>query len=255
MKTVAIIPARFASSRFPGKPLIQIHGKPMIQWVWERVRQCSELDQVWVASDHERILDTVRDFGGRAIATRRDHPSGTDRLAEAAASIGLADRDVVVNVQGDEPQVQEEMITLLVQTLTSEDHAPMATLAVASQSAEDLRDPNVVKVVTDRDGNALYFSRAAIPHRRDPSEVTEPFLKHLGYYAYRKSFLNVFTRLTPGPLEKIEKLEQLRALEHGYPIRVGLSPFETVGIDTPEDLERLLKLTGPPAVRNPETPT
>lgn len=245
MSTVAIIPARFASSRFPGKPLVNIHGKPMIQWVWERVRQCADLDDVWVASDDQRILETVHGFGGRAISTRYDHPSGTDRLAEAAAAIGLSERDVVVNVQGDEPLVQAEMVTTLVQALADAGDADMATLAVTSRSRPDFDNPNVVKVVVDQAWNALYFSRAPIPHRRDDPEADEPFLKHLGFYAYRKLFLDTFTRLAPGRLERLEKLEQLRVLEHGYKIRVGLSCLETVGIDTPEDLERLRAIFRP----------
>ncbi|OIP92489.1 MAG: 3-deoxy-manno-octulosonate cytidylyltransferase [Syntrophobacteraceae bacterium CG2_30_61_12] len=238
MKIVAIVPARYASTRFPGKPLALLRGKPVIQWVWERVSRCTELDSVWIASDDERILNAVAAFGGRAIATRADHPSGTDRLAEAAANLGLAADDLVINVQGDEPMIQSELITTLIETLVAAPGADMGTLATASRSRETLFDPNVVKVVVDRDWNALYFSRAAIPHRRDPGEPHE-FLQHLGFYAYRRAFLETFTRLPPGPLEQLERLEQLRALEHGYRIRVGLSAFATIGVDCPEDLARL----------------
>lgn len=238
MKIVAIVPARYASTRFPGKPLAPLHGKPVIQWVWERVSRCAELDSVWIASDDERILNAVAAFGGRAIATRTDHPSGTDRLAEAAATLGLAEEDLVINVQGDEPMVHPDLIATLVGTLVAAPDADMGTLATACRSRQTLLDPNVVKVVLDRAGNALYFSRAAIPHRRDPGEPHE-FLQHLGFYAYRRAFLETFTRLPPGPLEQLERLEQLRALEHGYRIRVGRSPFATIGVDCPEDLARL----------------
>ncbi|SMC25172.1 3-deoxy-manno-octulosonate cytidylyltransferase (CMP-KDO synthetase) [Desulfacinum hydrothermale DSM 13146] len=244
MAVVAIIPARYASTRFPGKPLAPILGQPMIQWVYERARQCRRLDRVVVATDDGRILEAVRSFGGEAVMTRTDHSSGTDRLAEAAHILGLQAHDLVVNIQGDEPGVSPEMIEALIAEALRPPLLAMATLAFPCQSAGDYTDPNVVKVVRNAQGNALYFSRSPIPCRRDAQDEPMTFLKHLGLYAYRKEFLCRFTRLAPTPLERMERLEQLRALEHGYTIRVGLSPSETVGVDTPEDLrhaERRLK--------------
>ncbi|MEJ5363504.1 MAG: 3-deoxy-manno-octulosonate cytidylyltransferase [Desulfosoma sp.] len=239
MAVTAIIPARYASTRFPGKPLAPILGKPMIQWVVERLRGCAALDRIAVASDDERILAVVRSLGADAIPTRSDHPTGTDRLAEAARKLGLGPGDWVVNVQGDEPEVHAAMVDALVRVALEDPQVPMATLAYETADSEAYADPNVVKVVTDRNGRALYFSRAPVPWRRDASDVPVRFLKHLGFYAYRADFLQTFAALPPTPLEVTEKLEQLRALEHGYEIRVGLSPRDSLGIDTPEDLMRL----------------
>jgi len=239
MKIYAVIPARYDSTRFPGKPLAPLAGKPMIQWVVERTRETPELDDVLVATDDERIAGCVRSFGGRAILTRTDHASGTDRLAEAAQRAGFQDDDLLVNVQGDEPLVEPSMIRALVTALTETEAFPMATLAVESEAHQDFFNPNAVKVVMDRSGRALYFSRSPIPYRRDGDPRPARFFKHLGFYAYRKRFLLQFTQLPPGILERTEKLEQLRALEYGYPIRVAISPVETHGVDTPEDLERL----------------
>jgi len=240
MKVVGIIPARYASTRFPGKPLADIGGKPMIRHVWERAASSDSLDRVWVATDDRRILETVRAFGGYALLTG-DHPSGTDRLAEAARNLGLEAEDVVVNIQGDEPLVRSEMLDRLVAGLEEDPAFPMATLAHETDDEREYRDPNVVKVVMDQLGKALYFSRSPIPFRREETAGSPVFLKHLGFYAYRQSFLQTFTRLHPGKLERLEKLEQLRAMEHGYLIRVIPSPWDTRGIDTPEDLERLLE--------------
>lgn len=239
MAVTAIVPARYASSRFPGKPLALILGKPMIQWVVERLATCSALDRIAVASDDDRILTLVRSLGVEAVPTRSDHPSGTDRLAEAAKKLALAPTDWVVNVQGDEPEADAAMVDTLVRTALEHSEAPMATLAYATDDGEAYLDPNVVKVVTDQNGKALYFSRAPIPHRRDAGPKPIRFLKHLGFYIYRADFLQVFAALPPTPLEMTEKLEQLRALEHGYGIAVGLSPKDSCGIDTPEDLLRL----------------
>ena len=229
MAVTAIVPARYASTRFPGKPLAPILGKPMIQWVVERLRGCAVLDRIAVASDDERILAVVASLGVDAVPTRSDHPTGTDRLAEAARKLGLGSADWIVNVQGDEPEVDSARTRA----------ATMATLAYETADPEAYIDPNVVKVVTDRNGRALYFSRAPIPRRRDAANEPLRFLKHLGFYAYRADFLQTFAALPPTPLEVTEMLEQLRALEHGYVIRVALSPKDSHGIDTPEDLVRL----------------
>lgn len=243
MKTIAIIPARYESTRFPGKPLALIHGKPMIRHVYERVRSAAVLDRVVVATDDARIVEAVRGFGGEVVLTRTDHPTGTDRLAEAALLLGLESEDIVVNVQGDEPLVAPVMIERLVEALCRNPSVPMATLACASGDEADYRGSNVVKVVVDHAGRALYFSRSPIPFDRDRAAGPPSFLKHLGFYAYRCGFLKVFTGLPSGRLEGMEKLEQLRALEHGHGIQVALSPVETHGVDTPEDLKRVEDLS------------
>ena len=275
MKIAGIIPARYYSTRFPGKPLAMIHGKPMVQHVYERARKARNLDLLLVATDTLLIFETVQAFGGEAILTREDHETGTDRLAEVSETLALADEDIVVNIQGDEPLVQPRMIEVLVDALLQTEDAPMATLAFPSFDDDEFLNPHVVKVVMDMKGMALYFSRSPVPFRRDQScglgdwdrvpterpssravmetverEPADPvpspercgFLKHLGYYAYRASFLKIFTSLSPTQLEQTEKLEQLRALEHGYSIRVAISPCQTVGVDTPEDLEKVITL-------------
>lgn len=239
MAVTAIVPARYASMRFPGKPLAPILGKPMIQWVLEGLRGCSLLGGIAVASDDERILAVVRSLGVDAVPTRADHPSGTDRLAEAAQKLGLGPTDWVVNIQGDEPEVEAAMVEALVRTALADPDVPMATLAYETNDPTDYANPNVVKVVMDRRGYALYFSRAPIPCRRDAADTPVRFLKHLGFYAYRADFLYTFAALPPTPLESTEKLEQLRALEHGYAVRVALSPKDSQGVDTPEDLAKI----------------
>lgn len=244
MRAVGIIPARYGSTRFPGKALADIRGKPMIQHVYERAGKVSLLDGLFVATDDRRILDVVHGFGGKAVLTRGDHPSGTDRVAEACRELELADEDIVVNIQGDEPLVESVMIDLLIEALERAESCPMATLGYASRDVDEYLNPNVVKVVVDARGRALYFSRSPIPHRRDDDGEALSFLKHLGFYAYRHAFLQAFTKLPPGRLEQMEKLEQLRALEYGYSIQLALSPVETLGIDTPEDLARLLARSG-----------
>lgn len=241
MQTVGIIPARYASTRFPGKPLALIGGKPMIQHVTERASKASRLNRLVVATDDRRILEAVRAFGSEALLTREDHPTGTDRLAEAAALLALADDDIVVNIQGDEPLVEASMIDALIEALLSPPECPMATLAFQTQNTEHYHSPHVVKVVTDTSGRALYFSRSPLPFHRDHEAETPLFLKHMGFYAYRHRFLQSFTHLPPGRLEAMEKLEQLRALENGHAIRVALSARDTLGVDTPGDLERLLQ--------------
>jgi 3-deoxy-manno-octulosonate cytidylyltransferase (CMP-KDO synthetase) len=251
MLIYGIIPARYGSTRFPGKPLALICGKAMIQHVYERSVLCRRLDKVLVATDDRRIRDAVESFGGTCILTRSDHPSGTDRLAEAADVLGLGDEDIVVNVQGDEPLLEPAMIESLIEAIVSPPRVEMATLAVSSSSSDDFADPNVAKVAVDANGTALYFSRSPIPFPRESEEPLH-FLKHLGFYAYSRKFLAQFTGLPHGKLERIEKLEQLRALEHGYAIRVALSSFDSVSVDTPEDLQRVSRLMTPGCPRSGE---
>ena len=238
MKFMAIIPARYASTRFPGKPLAVLGGKTVIQRVYEQVS--SLLDEVYVATDDERIFQTVEAFGGRAVMTRTDHKSGTDRIEEAAEKIG-SQADVIINVQGDEPFIQPSQIKTLMQLFDAPE-TQIGTLGKRFENIEGVENPNSPKIVTDNRGFALYFSRSPIPFVRgkERSEwlANYPFLKHLGIYAYRREVLREVTQLPPGNLEKAESLEQLRWLENGYRIRVGLTDVETVGIDTPEDLKR-----------------
>ncbi|MDX9709458.1 MAG: 3-deoxy-manno-octulosonate cytidylyltransferase [Trichloromonas sp.] len=245
MRVTAIIPARYASTRFPGKPLAEILGKPMIQWVYERTVRSSRVDRVIVATDDARIFAAVSAFGGEAWMTRSDHPTGTDRLAEVAEGI---ETDIVVNVQGDEPLIDPRMIDLAVAPLVEDASIPMGTLMTPLASVAEFLNPNVVKVVADGRGFALYFSRAPIPHPRDHAEALAenfPLLgahKHIGLYVYRKEFLLAYPTLPATPLENTEKLEQLRALEHGFRIRVTATDLVSQGVDTPEDLERVRDL-------------
>ncbi len=231
MKVVAIIPARYGSTRLPGKPLLAETGKPLIQHVVEAVRRARSCQEVYVATDDVRIAEAVEAFGGRAIMTRADHASGTDRLAEAASKLGLADADVVVNVQGDEPEIRPEHVDRLV-ALLLESGSAMATLAAPLEETQAAR-PDNVKVVLAGDGSAMYFSRAKIPFDRDGRGTR--YLLHLGIYAYRKGFLAEFAALPPTPAERAEGLEQLRALEHGHRIAVAVVESACPGIDTPED--------------------
>ena len=238
MKFMAIIPARYASTRFPGKPLAVLGGKTVIQRVYEQVS--SLLDEVYVATDDERIFQAVEAFGGRAVMTRSDHKSGTDRIEEAAEKIG-SQADVIINVQGDEPFIQPSQIKTLMQLFDAPE-TQIGTLGKRFENIEGVENPNSPKIVTDNRGFALYFSRSPIPFVRgkERSEwlANYPFLKHLGIYAYRREVLREVTQLPQGNLEKAESLEQLRWLENGYRIRVGLTDVETVGIDTPADLKR-----------------
>src|SRR5262245_49146291 len=240
MKTAIVIPARFASSRLPGKPLLKGTGKYLLQHVYENACR-SSADDVIVATDDARIVDAVRSFGGQVMMTRADHPSGTDRVAEAARQL---DADIVVNLQGDEPQLDPAILDVLPDLLVKDRDADMATLAVPMTSLEQWRDPNCVKVVCDRSGRALYFSRSPIPFVRDgvPDFLKQPsrFLQHLGIYAYRREFLLHLATLPPEPLEEMEKLEQLRVLSLGHQIAVGVVQFAGRGVDTPADYERLL---------------
>jgi 3-deoxy-manno-octulosonate cytidylyltransferase (CMP-KDO synthetase) len=232
MKATAIIPARYASTRLPGKPLLAETGKPLIQHVVEAVRGARRVGRIVVATDDERIAEAVRGFGGEAIMTRADHRSGSDRLAEAVELLGLGDDEIVVNVQGDEPEIPPQCVDRLVDLLAGGD-APMATL-VTPLPADQAGDPNRVKAVLDQRGRALYFSRAAVPHDRDGAGGVA-YKLHLGVYAYRAAFLKRFAALPPTPAETAEKLEQLRALEHGYSIIAAEVAYDGAGIDTPED--------------------
>jgi 3-deoxy-manno-octulosonate cytidylyltransferase (CMP-KDO synthetase) len=234
-----VIPARYASSRFPGKPLAEIGGRPMVVHVCERARASGAL-QVAVATDDERIANAVRAAGHRVLMTRADHASGTDRLAEAAAQLGLAADAIVVNVQGDEPLIAPGLIAEVAAVLERSPQASMSTACHAIHDEASLANPNVVKVVLDAQGYALYFSRSRIPFPRDAAPET---YRHLGIYAYRAAFLAQYTQLAPSPLEIAEALEQLRALWHGFRIAVTVTDREVPpGVDTPSDLEAVRRL-------------
>lgn len=244
-QVVAIIPARYHSNRFEGKPLAKIAGKPMIQHVVERAGRVALLSRVVVATDDERIAEAVESFGGQWVMTRREHATGTDRLAEAAQLIGIADQDVVVNIQGDQPLFPPDIVEQVARPLLDDPSLPMSTLIYKIIRAEEISDPNHVKTVFDCHGNALYFSRSPIPFQRDPGQGEAPtYYKHLGFYAYRKGFLVTFVGLPEGQWERFEKLEQLRALEFGYAIRVVLTAHDSVEVDTPRDLLRVEELLG-----------
>ena len=293
MNAAVVIPARFASTRLPGKPLLLVAGKPVIQYVYENARRARSVSDVLVATDDQRILDAVLSFGGKAVMTSPDCPSGSDRVAEVVRR-SLVHADVIVNLQSDEPELRPDQLDTLVQAMDAPD-VLMATLAVPLDDPSALADPSQVKVVTDLKGDALYFSRAPIPVYRDaallppavsssggvrcaecgapsvvggarcavcgaPSVVggvrcaesgvrCSPFLRHLGVYAYRPEFLLSLSRLAPTPLERAEKLEQLRVLEHGHRIRVALTDFCPTGIDTPDDLERFRRSVESPTQR------
>ncbi len=240
---VAIIPARYHSNRFEGKPLALIAGRPMIEHVVERARQAALLSRVVVATDDERIACAVAAFGGEYVMTGSAHQTGTDRLAEAAQLLGISDGDVIVNIQGDQPLFPPAIVEQVARPLLDEPDLPMSTLIYKIVRPEEIIDPNHVKTVFDHRGNALYFSRAPIPFQRDPNGGEQPtYYKHLGFYAYRKNFLVDFVGLPEGQWERFEKLEQLRALEFGYTIRVVLTGYDSVEVDTPGDLIRVEQL-------------
>jgi len=241
MKVAVVIPARYASTRLPGKSLLKIGRKFLIQMVYEHAIQARCASAVIVATDDRRILEAVNSFGGEARMTRADYPSGTDRVAEVVRK-HLPDVDAVVNVQGDEPDLEPDQIDAVAALLEEDPEAAMTTLACVMTGRDRMEDPNQVKVVCDVKGRALYFSRAPIPFVRDEAARDWTFLGHVGIYGYRREFLLEFTKLAQTPLEKKERLEQLRALEHGYIIRVGLTARTPFGIDTPEDLERFRAL-------------
>jgi 3-deoxy-manno-octulosonate cytidylyltransferase (CMP-KDO synthetase) len=243
MKTAIIIPARYASSRLHGKPLLRQTGKYLIQHVYERARQVRAASRVIVATDDPRIIAAVKSFSGQVVMTRRDHASGTDRVAEVARGLH---EDVIVNLQGDEPLIDPSSLDLLPDLLARNASADMATLAVPIASVEQWQNPNCVKVVTDDVGRALYFSRSPIPHVRDarPNFASRPafFLQHLGVYAYRRDFLRSLSQLPPCPLEQFEKLEQLRVLASGHRIAVGVVEHASIGVDTYADYERFVRV-------------
>lgn len=246
MKKVVIIPARYDSERFEGKPLADILGKPMIQYVYEQASKAKSVDETVVATDHQSIYDTVKSFDGQVIMTSSKHKTGTDRIAEAASKL---EADIIINVQGDEPLIKPEMIDQAIEPLTKNKNILMGTLCKKIDNIDDIFNTNIVKVVFDRDNFALYFSRSPIPFYRDKwnnlnslPNLSNSFasFKHIGLYVYQKEFLLKFSKLPQTPLEKIEKLEQLRALENGYKIKVVETEFESIGVDTPEDLQRVI---------------
>jgi 3-deoxy-manno-octulosonate cytidylyltransferase (CMP-KDO synthetase) len=243
MSIVGIIPARFASTRLPGKPLLADTGIPLIGHVVDAARRSTRLSRIIVATDDRRILDAVTARGVEAVMTRPDHPSGTDRVAEVASSI--PDAEIIVNLQGDEPEVEGATLDLVASLLADNSSIPMATIATPIREASVYHDPSCVKVVVSSTGRALYFSRSPIPHVRDngfdPTAAEVQGYLHLGLYAYRRDFLLTLATMPPSPLEQLEKLEQLRVLEAGYPIAVGIVDEPSVGIDTPEDYRRFVE--------------
>jgi 3-deoxy-manno-octulosonate cytidylyltransferase (CMP-KDO synthetase) len=258
VKTLAVLPSRFAATRFPGKPLVLIAGKPMIQWVWEAARSAPGVDRVVVATDDERIQRAVHDFDGQVVMTSPALPSGTDRVAAALESLDEP-FDVVLNIQGDEPALHAATIASLVGLMAEDPTLPMGTVACAFSGPEELFNPNAVKVVVDDRKRALYFSRSPIPYLRNSRifecdfrpwmqpEDLKAFRRHLGLYAYRPEILRAFTKLPPHPLERIEMLEQLRALAAGIVIGVADTPHLSLGVDTPADIpavEALLRTRG-----------
>jgi 3-deoxy-manno-octulosonate cytidylyltransferase (CMP-KDO synthetase) len=248
---LVVIPARFGSSRLHAKPLADIAGKPMVVHVAERARE-SGARAVWVATDHQQVFDAVRSHGHQALMTRGDHATGTDRIAEVAQQLGLADSEIVVNVQGDEPLIAPELIGAVAQTLAGHSGASVATACHPISDAESLLDPNVVKVALDHAGYALYFSRAPIPYPRDGFALSQsalpaglPSYRHIGIYAYRARFLHLYSRLEPAAIERFEALEQLRALWHGHRIAVAVTAHAPqAGVDTAADLERVRRFLG-----------
>ncbi len=246
MSFTVIIPARYQSTRLPGKPLADIGGKPMVQWVYEQACK-SGADKVIVATDDQRVFDAVQAFGGEVCMTRSDHQSGTERLAEVVEKYNLADDHIVVNVQGDEPLIPDTIIRQVADNLAHK-NAPMATLAVEIDHEDEVFNPNVVKVIADKDGYAMYFSRASIPWDRDhfaqqPAQIHHNLLRHIGIYAYRAGFINTYINWQPTALEQIEALEQLRVLWYGEKIHVDVAiDAPPAGVDTPEDLEKVRAL-------------
>jgi 3-deoxy-manno-octulosonate cytidylyltransferase (CMP-KDO synthetase) len=240
IKVVVVIPARYGATRLPGKPLVLLAGKPMIQRVYARAKLARRAHQVIVATDDERILKVVEGFGGEARMTRSEHRTGTERVAEVAAHVA---GDVFVNVQGDEPLLDPEAVDIAVASLLEEPQASISTVATPVKTPADIMDPNVVKTVLDFDGNAIYFSRAPIPWVRDTaSKIQVRHLKHLGLYVFQREALLEYPTLPQGELERIEQLEQLRWMENGWKIRVAEVPLDAVSVDVPEDVARVEKL-------------
>ena len=234
MKVLCVIPARYASTRLPGKPLKDIAGKPMVCRVYDRAVQAEKVSDTVVATDDERILQAVTEHGGRAVMTRADHPTGTDRLAEVAEA--FPDIDLIVNVQGDEPLIEPGLIDELVTAFEEDADLQMATVKTLMEDEAEIANPNNVKVVTDKQGYALYFSRSVLPY---PRNAGCPVYKHIGIYAYKRSFLLNYAKMESTPLERSESLEQLRALENGYRIKVVETKAKFVGVDTAEDLAKV----------------
>ncbi len=235
-RALGVIPARFASSRFPGKALVTLKNKPILQHVWERACLAKTLDQVLIATDDQRIFDAAVDFGAAVVMTGGHHLSGTDRVSEAAAGQPY---EIIVNIQGDEPLIDPAAIDLATQALLDDPSLVMSTLKRRIEVVGEIMNPNVVKVVTGFSGDAIYFSRCPIPYNRG---VNEAYYKHIGLYVYRKEFLLNYSAMPVGPLERAESLEQLRALENGHRIRVLETQYESLGVDTPEDLARVIDL-------------
>ncbi len=236
MKILAVIPARYRSQRFPGKPLAMIGDRPMVQWVYEAASSCPVFERVVVATDSEKIAECVDGFGGKVEMTRSDHPTGTDRVAEVAQR--YPEMEAIANVQGDQPFVTAQMLAQLVSPYLRGESPEMTTLACPLDMDTGYADPHVVKVICDRVGRALYFSRAPIPYYRNSIEA--PVFQHLGLYAFRRDFLTKYAQLTPTPLEQCEGLEQLRVLEHGFAIRVCQTEKAVLEINTPEDLAKAI---------------
>lgn len=237
MSVIGVIPARYASVRFPGKALAEIDGRPMIQHVYERARQCQRLTRVIVACDDERIKVAAQAAGAEVIMTRPEHSCGTDRIVEAVQGL---EADIIVNIQGDEPLIEPQIIDQLVDGLQEDPQQVMATVIKEMDDPAQISDPNVVKVVVDKQQFAIYFSRAAIPYNR--TQEPQTCYKHLGIYAYTKAFLLIYAALPKTVLEEAECLEQLRAIEHGYKIKTVITEHESVGVDTPEDLEQVVAI-------------
>lgn len=241
-QVLAVIPARYASTRLPGKVLMEVAGKPIVQHVYERTRQARLVDDCVVATDDERVVEALKPFGSKVVMTSRDHPSGTDRIAEVAAS---SSAEIIVNVQGCEAIIEPTMIDQAIQPLLDDPDVVMATLKHRISDESEIDDPNVVKVVTDKDDRALYFSRAAIPAIRDVADTGARkwcYYKHVGLYVYRRGFLLSYAQMAPTALEKLEKLEQLRALENGFEIVVTETEFDSIGVDTMEAFQRVKRL-------------
>ncbi|QWG73460.1 3-deoxy-manno-octulosonate cytidylyltransferase [Bacillus mycoides] len=236
MKVVAVIPARYGSTRFPGKPLAEIKGKPMIQRVYERVSLANLVDEVIIATDHESILNSVNMFGGKVIMTKADHESGSDRIAEVAEKV---EGDIFINIQGDEPLIHPELIDKVIKE-SKNDTSSVITAMKKIEDEIEIDNPNIVKVVTASNNEALYFSRSPIPYNRGAEEID--LYKHLGIYCYPRPILTEFVKLSKSKLEKIEVLEQLRLLENGYSIKVVETAYEAVGVDTPEDIKKVERL-------------
>lgn len=234
MKFLGVIPSRYASTRLEGKPLKDICGHTMIEWVYKRTR-LSDLDEVVVATDDERIFKEVEKFGGKAVLTRKDHENGTSRIAEVCEK--YKDYDVIVNVQGDEPLIEPEMINSIIESFKNDDTISMCTLKYKIDTLEEIENPNYVKVITDSNGYALYFSRSVIPYPRKMD--IKNYYKHVGIYGYKREFVVKYAKMEPTPLEKSESLEQLRALENGYRIKVLETPYKIIGVDTQEELEKV----------------